>query len=55
MSRLRDLLVDGILLALPLGAAAYLLYKAIMLLKSLLVPVAHLIPVLTKTPLFIIY
>lgn len=44
MSRLRDLLVDGILLALPLGAAAYLLYKAIILLKSLLVPVAHLLP-----------
>ena len=44
MSRLRDLLVDGILLALPLGAAAYLLYKAISLLKRLLVPVAHLLP-----------
>ena len=44
MSRFRNLLVDGILLALPLGAAAYLLYKAISLLKSLLVPVAHLLP-----------
>lgn len=44
MSRLRDLLIDGMLLALPLGAAAYLLYKIVVLLKKLLAPVAHLLP-----------
>jgi uncharacterized membrane protein len=44
MNRLRDLLVDGVLLALPLAAAAYLLYKVIGLLKKLLAPVAHLLP-----------
>jgi uncharacterized membrane protein len=44
MSRLRDLLIDGVLLALPLGAAAFLLYKVIVLLKRLLAPVAHLLP-----------
>ncbi len=44
MNRLRDLLVDGALLALPLGAAAYLLYKVIGLLKKLLTPVALLLP-----------
>jgi uncharacterized membrane protein len=44
MGRLRDLLIDGALLALPIGAAAYLLYKAIVLLKRLLAPVAHLLP-----------
>jgi len=42
MKRLRDLLIDGVLLALPLGAAAYLLYKVISLLKKLLTPIAHL-------------
>jgi uncharacterized membrane protein len=44
MNRLRDLLVDGVLLALPLGAAAYLLYKVINLLIRLLAPVSHLLP-----------
>jgi uncharacterized membrane protein len=44
VNRLRDLLVDGALLALPLGAAAYLLFKVIVLLKKLLGPVAHLLP-----------
>jgi len=44
MTRLRDLLVDGVLLALPLGAAAYLLHKVIGLLIGLLAPVAHLLP-----------
>jgi uncharacterized membrane protein len=44
MNRLRDLLVDGALLALPLGAAAYLLFKVIVLLKKLLGPVTHLLP-----------
>ena len=43
IKRLRDLLVDGVLLALPLGAAAYLLYKAISLLIRLLAPVANLL------------
>ncbi|HJW45231.1 MAG TPA: DUF502 domain-containing protein [Lysobacter sp.] len=42
--RLRDLLADGLLLALPLGAAAFLLVKVLGLLKKLLVPVAHLLP-----------
>lgn len=44
MKRLRDLLVDGMLLALPLGAAAYVLYKAIGLLTKLLAPIADLLP-----------
>ena len=44
MNRVRDLLVDGLLLALPLGAAAYLLHKAIGVLSKLLIPVAHLLP-----------
>lgn len=44
IKRLRDLLVDGVLLALPLGAAAYLLYKVISLLIRLLAPVSHLLP-----------
>ena len=43
-NKLRDLLVDGLLLALPLGAAAFLLHKVIGLLSKLLVPVAHLLP-----------
>jgi uncharacterized membrane protein len=44
MSRLRDLLVDGLLLALPLGAAAYLLIKAIGLLERMLAPASDLLP-----------
>lgn len=44
MKRLRYLLIDGVLLALPLGAAAYLLYKVMSLLGKLLAPVAHLLP-----------
>lgn len=44
MNRVRDLLADGVLLALPLGAAAFLLYKAIGLLSKLLLPAADLLP-----------
>ncbi len=44
MSKIRDLLAEGLLLALPLGAAAFLLHKAIVVLSRLLVPVAHLLP-----------
>jgi uncharacterized membrane protein len=44
MKRFRDLLVDGALLALPLGVAAYLLYKVVVLLTKMLVPIAHLLP-----------
>jgi flagellar biosynthesis protein FliR len=44
MKRLRELLLDGILLALPLGAAAFLLQKVIGLLARLLIPVAQLLP-----------
>jgi uncharacterized membrane protein len=44
MKRLRDLLADGLLLALPLGAAVYLFLKVIGTLSKLLVPVAHLVP-----------
>jgi uncharacterized membrane protein len=44
MNKLRDLLIDGVLLALPLGAAAYLLHKMIGLLVPLLSPAAHLLP-----------
>ena len=40
MNRLRDLAVDGALLALPLGAVAYLLHKVIGLLSELLAPIA---------------
>ena len=36
MNKLRDLLIDGVLLALPLGAAAYLVHKVIGLLVPLL-------------------
>jgi uncharacterized membrane protein len=43
-NRLRDLLVDGLLFALPLGAAAYLLHSAIGLLSKLLVPAQRLLP-----------
>lgn len=45
MNKLRDLLIDGLLLALPLGAAAYLLRKVIGVLVPLLLPAAHLLPV----------
>ncbi len=44
MKRLRDLLVDGMLLALPLAAAAFLLREAIGRLVHLLAPVAKLLP-----------
>jgi len=44
MNRLRDLAVDGALLALPLGAVAYLLHKVIGLLGEVLAPIAHLLP-----------
>ena len=44
MNRLRDLLVDGILLALPLGIAAFLLYRIVGALVSVMAPVAHLLP-----------
>jgi uncharacterized membrane protein len=44
MNKLRDLLIDGVLLALPLGAAAYLVHKMIGLLVRLLEPAAHLLP-----------
>ena len=44
MNKLRDLLIDGVLLALPLGAAAYLLHKTIGLLVPLLAPAARLLP-----------
>ena len=43
-NKLRDLLVDGLLLALPLGAAAFLLHRVIGWLSKLLVPVARLLP-----------
>ena len=44
MSRLRDLLVDGILLALPLGVAAFLLHRVVGALIGVMAPVAHLLP-----------
>lgn len=44
MFKIRDLLAEGLLLALPLGAAAYLLHKVIGLISKLLIPVAHLLP-----------
>jgi uncharacterized membrane protein len=44
MNRLRDLLVDGILLALPLGVAAFLLRRVVGALISVMAPVAHLLP-----------
>jgi uncharacterized membrane protein len=42
--RLLDLLVDGVFLALPLGAAAFLLHKVVGLLALLLAPATHLLP-----------
>ena len=44
MNRLRDLLVDGILLALPLGIAAFLAHRVVGALISVMAPVAHLLP-----------
>jgi len=44
LNRLRDLLVDGVLLALPLGAAAFLVYKVLGLLLKVLAPASHLFP-----------
>jgi len=44
MNKLRDLLIDGVLLALPLGAAAYLVHKVVALLVPLLKPAARLLP-----------
>jgi uncharacterized membrane protein len=44
MNRLRDLLVDGILLALPVGVAAFLLRRVVGALISVMAPVAHLLP-----------
>jgi uncharacterized membrane protein len=44
MNRLRDLLVDGILLALPLGVAAFLLRRVVGALIGVMAPVAHLLP-----------
>lgn len=44
MNKLRDLLIDGVLLALPLGAVAYLIHKVIGMLVPLLMPAAHLLP-----------
>ncbi len=44
MNKLRDLLIDGVLMALPLGAMAYLLHKMVTLLVPLLKPALHLLP-----------
>ena len=44
MNKLRDLLIDGVLLALPLGAAAYLVRKLVAALVPVLTPAAHLLP-----------
>jgi len=44
MNKLRDLLIDGVLLALPLGAAAFLVHKMVGLLVPMLTPAAHLLP-----------
>lgn len=44
MNRLRDLLIDGVLLALPLGAAAYLVCKLVAALVPLLAPAGLLLP-----------
>ena len=44
MNKLRDLLIDGVLLALPLGALAYLVHKMVGLLVPMLAPAAHLLP-----------
>jgi uncharacterized membrane protein len=44
MKQLRELLADGLLLALPLGAAAFLLNKVIGLLSKALAPAEYLLP-----------
>jgi len=44
LKRLGDLFVDGVLLALPLGAAAYLLHKVLGAVVKALAPVSHLFP-----------
>ena len=44
MNKLRDLLIDGALLALPLGAVAYLLHRTVGLLVPLLTPAVRLLP-----------
>jgi uncharacterized membrane protein len=44
MNKLRDLLIDGVLLALPLGAVAYLVHKMIGVLVPLITPAARLLP-----------
>ena len=44
MSRMRDMLAEGLLLALPLGAAAYLLHKVFGILMKVVSPVAGLVP-----------
>jgi uncharacterized membrane protein len=44
LNRLRDLLIDGVLLALPLAATAYLLHKLFGSLLLVLSPVTHLLP-----------
>ncbi len=44
MAKIRDLLAEGLLLALPLGAVIYFVHKVIGLLSKLLIPIAHLLP-----------
>jgi uncharacterized membrane protein len=44
MNKLRDLLIDGVLLALPLGAVAFLVHKMVGLLVPILTPAAHFLP-----------
>ena len=44
VNKLRDLLIDGVLMTLPLAAMAYLVHKVVLLLVTLLKPAAHLLP-----------
>ncbi len=44
MNKLRDRLIDGVLMALPLGAVAYLVLKVVGVLVPLLKPAAQLLP-----------
>ena len=44
MNKFRDLLIDGVLMALPLGAVAYLLHKMVGALVPLLKPALHVLP-----------
>jgi uncharacterized membrane protein len=44
LNRLRDLLIDGILMALPIAAVVYLAYQAVGLLLKVLAPVSSLMP-----------